>query len=372
MFPEWLPIPQISLFNVMISIAIFILSLILRKAFVKYIYKFFHRLAKKTTTEVDEKILSAFEKPARFLIVIIGLYIAILNLEFVTTDNIVISRLFRSSIIALIFWGIYVLEDPHSGIFTGFSEKLNIHLDKILIPFISRVLRIITLVLAISIIAEEWDYHVESLIAGLGLGGLAFALAAKDSLANIFGGMVIILDKPFSIGDWICTSNVEGTVEDITFRSTRIRTFAQAIVTVPNSTLANEAITNWSKRGKRRISFNLGVTYTTSKEKLQKCVDRIKEMLINHPSVHYETIFVTFDKFNDSSLDIFLYFFTNTTDWEEYLNIKQDVNFRIMEILEMEDVSVAFPSTSVYLETPTIYLETENSTHHDYLSGEQQ
>lgn len=361
MIPLEIPIPEKLLFNILISIAIFILSLVFRKVFVKYIYKFLLHLAKKTTTEVDEKILSAFEKPARLLFVVVGLYLAILNLDFVSIENVIISRLFRSSVIALIFWGLYVLEDPHSGIFTGFGQRLNIQVDKILVPFISRVLRIVTIILAVSIIAEEWNYHVESIVAGLGLGGLAFALAAKDSLANIFAGAIIILDKPFSIGDWISTSDIEGTVEDITFRSTRIRTFSQALVTVPNSTLANEAITNWSRRGKRRINFNLGVTYTTSKNKLEKCVQSIKEMLLNHPGVHQDTIFVTFDKFNDSSLDIFLYFFTNTTVWEEYLQVKQDINFLIMEILEKEEVSVAFPSTSVYLETPTIYLEKEEN-----------
>jgi len=143
---------------------------------------------------------------------------------------------------------------------------------------------------------------------------------------------------------------VEGTVEDITFRSTKIRTFAQALVTVPNSSLANEPITNWSRMGKRRITFHLGVTYSTTRDKLEKCVKSIRKMLEEHPGIHKETIFVNFERFNDSSLDIFMYFFTNTTNWGEYLNVREDVNFRIMEILEQEGVSVAFPSRSIYIE----------------------
>jgi MscS family membrane protein len=166
----------------------------------------------------------------------------------------------------------------------------------------------------------------------------------------MFGGMVIFLDKPFTIGDWISTPSVEGTVEDITFRSTKIRTFAHALVTVPNATLANEPITNWSRMGKRRITFHLGVTYTTSRSKLEKCVQAIRAMLEEHPGIHKETIFVYFERFNESSLDIFLYFFTNTTDWKEYLSIREDVNFKIMQILEQEGVSVAFPSRSIYIE----------------------
>ncbi len=133
-----------------------------------------------------------------------------------------------------------------------------------------------------------------------------------------FGGVVIITDKPFSIGDWIESSSVEGVVEDINFRSTKVRTFAQALVTVPNSVLANEAITNWTKMGRRQISFKLGVTYSTPKEKLDKCITEIREMLKNHSDIHPQTIFVNFDGFNDSSLDIFLYFFTKSTDWGEF------------------------------------------------------
>lgn len=163
---------------------------------------------------------------------------------------------------------------------------------------------------------------------------------------------MIILDKPFSIGDRIGTSSVEGTVEEITYRSTKVRTFAQALVTVPNSTMANEAITNWSKMGRRRITFNLGVTYTTPRFRLETCIARIEKMLREHPQIHQETIFVNFDRFNESSLDIFLYFFTVTTNWGEYLKVREDVNLKIMAILEEEKVSIAFPSRSVYFETP--------------------
>lgn len=199
---------------------------------------------------------------------------------------------------------------------------------------------------------QEWGYDVKGFITGLGLGGLAFALAAQDTLSNIFAGVVIITDKPFSIGDWIKTPDVEGTVEDINFRNTRIRTFSQALVTVPNAKLTSSTITNWSKMGKRRVTFNLGVTYGTSREKLEICVKEIKNMLEKHPDIHKETINVTFDSFGSSSLDIFLYFFTNTTNWSEFMKIKEDVNFKILCILEKEDVSVAFPSRSIYIERP--------------------
>src|SRR5699024_6731493 len=129
-------------------------------------------------------------------------------------------------------------------------------IDEILVSFLSRALQFIIIAMAISIVLQEFDYHIGGLITGLGIGGLAISLAAKDALANLFGGVVIVTEKPFTINDWIMTPSVEGTVEDISFRSTKVRTFDQALVVVPNATLANEAITNWSKMGKRRISLD--------------------------------------------------------------------------------------------------------------------
>jgi MscS family membrane protein len=256
----------------------------------------------------------------------------------------------RTALIVLVAWVGYNLTE--SLLCEEFAKKFGFTVDRILLPFLSKIVKFVIIALAVSIIAQELGYEISGLIAGLGLGGLAVALAAKDALANIFGGIVIITDKPFTIGDWISTPSVEGTVEDITFRSTRIRGFAHSLITVPNAKMADEPITNWTRMGKRRISFHLGVTYTTPVAKLKKCVQLIRELLESHPEVHKETIFVRFDSFNDSSLDIFIYFFTVTTIWGEFLKVKEEINYNIMEILENEGVSIAFPSRSLYLETP--------------------
>lgn len=333
-----------------IAIGIYILFHIFRKLFTKYVFRVLLRIAKKSPTDILTSIFLAFETPLRLFFVGIGLYISLMYLPLKQTTNDLILNIFRSYIIFLIGLGLFNLSGSSSILFHKIGEKLDIEIDEILIPFLSKLVRVIVITLLVGIIASEWDYDVNGFIAGLGLGGLAFALAAKDAIANLFGGVIIITEKPFSIGDWIKTPSVEGTVEDISFRSTKIRTFAQALVTVPNSTLSNEAITNWTKMGKRRVSFHLGVTYTTPKKTLEKCVKRIEEILRNHPEVDDDLIFVRFDGFNNSSLDIFLYFFTKTIVWGEYLSIKEDVNFKIMEILEQEGVSVAFPSRSIYIE----------------------
>lgn len=337
--------------NVLTAAVIFFGFLILRGFFTKYVFKLILRFVKKIAPDWDEQIFTAFERPLRVFIVMVGLYFALLSLPLSSAVNIVLARLFRSVAIMLLAWGAFNLTGPSAVWIEQLGRRYNFEVDRILIPFFSKVLRFGVVVIAVTVVAFEWDYRIDTLVAGLGLGGLAFALAAKDALGNLFGGIVIITEKPFSIGDWIETPSVEGTVEDISFRSTRIRTFAQALATIPNATLANEPITNWSRMGKRRITFHLGVTHDTPRAKMEVCVNRIRHMLQHHPGVHPETIFVHFDQFSESSLDIFLYFFTKTTDWGEWLKVKEDCNLRMMQILEEEGVEIAFPSRRVYVET---------------------
>ncbi|MCF6139006.1 mechanosensitive ion channel family protein [Pseudalkalibacillus berkeleyi] len=333
-----------------IALAIFIGFVLFRKLFTKYIFKLISRTTDKSSTQVLHKILLAFERPLYVFFIFLGLYMAYQSLEISREVYQVPSRLYRSSVILVITWGLVNLSSSSSILFNRFQHRLDLQVDQILIPFISRVLKFVIVAVSISVLAQEWGYNVNGFVAGLGIGGLAFALAAKESLSNLFGGIVIIIERPFSIGDWIQTPSVDGIVEDINFRSTKVRTFADALVTVPNANISNEAITNWTRMRKRRVFFNLGVTYTTPKDKLETCVKQIKTLLTEHKEVHPEFIEVRFDKYNDSSLDILIYFYTKTTAWINYLEVKEDINYRIMEILDREGVSVAFPSRSIYME----------------------
>ncbi|NLO22579.1 MAG: mechanosensitive ion channel family protein [Syntrophomonadaceae bacterium] len=338
---------------------------IINKLVKKYLFPWMERLTGKSENEMDDKLVAAFFRPIEWLISLTGFFMALRYLPLSPNTDQLILDIYRSTTIALIAWGFYALASGESVLSREIKEKFKI--DDILIAFLSKVVRFIILALALVIIVQEWGYEVNGFIAGMGLGGLAFALAAQDALSNIFGGIVIIMEKPFSIGDWIVTPSVEGFVEDINFRSTRVRAFDQSLITVPNSTLAKEAITNYTRMGKRRIRFYLRVTYDTPRIKLEHCVLRIREMLNNHPDVHPETILVYFEQFNDSSLDIFMYFFTHTTVWKEYLAVRQDINLKIMEILEDMDISVAFPSRSIYLEnTDTLTGVKEDSVEASY------
>ena len=173
----------------------------------------------------------------------------------------------------------------------------------------------------------------------------------------MFGSFVIILDKPFKVGDWISANGVEGTVEKISFRSTCIRTFPQELVYVPNSLLSNTPIINYTKREKRRLEFLLGVTYDTTHDQMQKLVADIRSYLQSSNLVYNDNVMVYFRDYADSSLNIVVICYTKASDTDGYLAAREQINLDIMKILEVNGASCAFPSTSVYFETP---LKTEN------------
>lgn len=335
------------------AIFIFILFVLLKKIFANYVFKIILKFVNKTKFTADTKVVTAFQKPVTNFFEVLGFYFAFKVLTFaqIPINNIFIDKLFSCVVIILISWGLYNLTGESSLLFDKMHNSYDIKVDKILFPFISKTIRLIILAIAITIVAEKWGYDIQGFVTGLGLGGLAFALAAKDVAANIIAGIFIILDKPFSVGDWVSSDILEGTIEGISFRTTKIRTFDQVLITVPNSKLANEPVTNYSRRGKRRVNFNLAITYGTSREKLEICVDKIRSMIYNHPQVNKDVLYVRFDKFNASSLDIFIYFFVDTPELAQYLKTKENINFNIMEILQQEGVSMALPSTSVYVES---------------------
>ncbi|WP_066295199.1 mechanosensitive ion channel family protein [Bacillus sp. FJAT-29937] len=325
-----------------ISIGIFLLFLLFRKIFVKYIFALLVKLGRIAPGEFLSQLLKAYEKPAQWLFIIIGIYFSVKFFPYFNNKDPFFLKLIRASIIMLITWGLLNLSSASSLLFKKINDsKYNIEFDEIVIPFLSKVLKFVIVAISISVIAQVFSYDVNGFVAGLGLGGLAFALAAKDALSNLFGGIIIITEKPFSIGNWIKTSSVEGIVEDISFRSTKVRTFDQALVTVPNEKLANEAITNWSKAGKRQISVHLNLPQEASQDKVKSTIEEIKEYLKNRPDVHQKTIMVTFDQYKDKS--ILIYFYTKTTDWGEYLKVKEELNYKLIDILEDKETEELVP-----------------------------
>jgi MscS family membrane protein len=196
---------------------------------------------------------------------------------------------------------------------------------------------------------QNLHVNVTGLIAGVSIAGAGFAFASQDTLANIFGAVVILLDKPFRVGDWIVAGSEEGVVEEIGFWSTRIRTFAKTQITIPNRQLAGTAINNWSRMPIRRVKMNVGVSYEANAEQMERIVQRIRDVLRSDERIHQDFFLVNFHEFGESSLDIFLYYFTVTTDWAEYMQVRQDMNVAIMREIEEAGLEIAYPTRTVYL-----------------------
>jgi MscS family membrane protein len=246
------------------------------------------------------------------------------------------------------------------------------NMRKEMVDFILRILKILILIFIALFLLVQLGFDIKAIIASLGIGGIAVALAAKDTLSNFFGSLNIITDNSFSQGDWIEAGNVEGTVVDIRMRTTRIRTFANAMITVPNAQLANMAILNWSKRViGRRIKMAIGVTYSSKMSDIENLVTDIKEMLQEHPSIATSklnidkkpyllkkedligvknTLLVFIDEYANSSINILVYCFSRSPDWEDWLEVKQDVIVKIAQLVEKNNCSFAFPTQTIHIE----------------------
>lgn len=342
---EWATtnIAQISL-----GILVFLLFFLLRRQ----LSKLFSNIGKKLFNkrpEIAKGIKEALLGPSKFFCVFLGLYLGFLIMAPGTKIITFITMLFRVSVIITLTWTI--ANFTPSAISLIMKNKESKALNAVAVQFLANVAKIVIYALGIVVIISEVGYDITGLITGLGLGGLTFSLAAQDTAKNLFSGFAIISDKPFDVGDRISTVDLDGTVEEITMRSTRIRTFSDTVVVVPNASLVDSPITNWSRMNKRFSEITIGLTYDTSTETLHKCIDDIDEMLHEHSGVDDERILVTFNEFSDSSLDIQIIFYTKPTGYDDYLRVCENVNFKIKDIVEGNGASFAFPSTSVYVET---------------------
>ena len=331
---------------------VLIAALIMKKVFAHLFVKVIFPLATRTKSRYDDLFLQSIRKPAEFLLVIIGMFIALQILQ-LPTEPANLRRgaygLFKGLVTFDIAWALFNLVSLLEASLAGWVSKTESTLDDHLLPFIRKSVRTFIVFLALIMTIQNLGYSISGLLASLGIGGLAVALAAKDTLSNIFGSMMIILDRPFHIGDWIKTGDMEGTVEEIGFRSTKIRTFAKTLITVPNNIIANLSVDNISRMPKRRIKLTVGVTYETSPEQMRRAVEAIRNLLRTHSAIDQDFFLVNFTEFNASSLDILVYCFTKTTVWGEYLDAREDVCLQIMDILEAHGMEIAFPSRSIYL-----------------------
>lgn len=335
--------------DVIIAVLIFILFRCLSKSLAYMTIKIF----KPKTKNKKEIRNNAFYNPLKIFYVILGIYIAILflrvPLEFNDGFNSATNSLFKISIIILLANGIANSLTIKSKTMNKLKEKMNPEVEDSMFKFILKAIRFIIYIIAGFMVITELGFNLNGLVAGLGIGSVVITLAAQDTAKNLFGGLVIFLDKPFIVGDWIQVDKYEGTVEDITFRSTRVRTFENSVVNIPNAVIANDSIINWSRMEKRRNKVNLCLELDTSLEKIQIIQQRIKEMLIQHDDVIDDTIIVRFDNITDNGINLMVCSYTNSVDYTSFLEEKEKINFKIMQILKEENVELAYDTKTVFL-----------------------
>lgn len=341
------------LFRLLASIAIFLAFWCFKALITKLVVKGLDKVLNRKRQIADHATLTFVLTPLKTLLAASGIYLALINLDLGNGFDSFWLKAYRISFIIVITWILLRLCECTSDSLFHFNrkldEQLDVSLDKTIITLLKKIVKVLILIVAGIAVLSETGINVTTVITGIGLGGLTFALAAQDTAQNLFGGLVILFDKPFSVDDWISTSSIEGVVEDINLRSTRIRTFPNSLVIVPNSSLVSSPITNWSKMNKRRASFSIGLTYDTPMEKMQTCVSRITEMVNQNPEVIPSDTVVRFDTFADSSLNISLVFFTRPTGYADFQRIKEAVNYGIMQIVEEEGLSFAFPTRTLYV-----------------------
>lgn len=247
-----------------------------------------------------------------------------------------------------VVWAAYRLVNLAGAFLEAKAKESATKSDDILVPLLRKAAKVLIAVFGVVFVAESLDVPIGSLLAGVGLSGLALALAAQDAIKNLFGSILVVLDRPFEVGDWVQTSGVEGVVTELGFRSTRIRTANDSLVTLPNANFISAAVDNLGKRNYRRWKTTLALTYDTPTEKIEAFCEGIRELIRNHPKTRKESFHVHFNAFGDSSLDVLLNVYFAVPSWDEELAGKHELGILILELAESLGVEFAFPTRTVH------------------------
>ena len=305
----------------------------------------------KTKTPWDDALVGAIRKPLTLLIWVLGLSLAFSIAQMHAPSPIfnAVPSIRDVLLIAIVAW--FLLRFIRAAENNAVQKKRKNAIDETTVHAIGKLLRLAVVITAGLVILQNLGYSITGVLAFGGVGGIAVGFAAKDLLANLFGGLMIFLDKPFAIGDWIRSPDreIEGTVEHIGWRVTRIRTFDKRPLYVPNSVFTTIAVENPSRMTNRRIKETIGIRYDDS-EKMDGIIRDVKQMLIDHEEIdNNQTLIVNFNTFASSSLDFFIYTFTKTTNWIRFHEIKQDVLLRIEKIIRDHGAECAFPTSTLHV-----------------------
>ena len=333
-------ISEVQIIDIVIAIGIIIFFRIFSSSMSYMIIRMF-KFKVKNKNKIKE---NAFYNPLRIFFILLGFYLGILFLKkpLNIDDSImaIVTIIFKIVSIIEFAHGLAKSFTPDSKISKKMKERLNKNVEDSMFDFILKGVRVIIYIIAGFIVITQLGINLNGLIAGLGISGVIITLAAQDTAKNLIGGIVIVIDKPFIVGDWIQMDKYEGTVEDITFRSTRIRTFENSVVNIPNSVISGGAVINWSKMEKRRYRTTLSVATDTPMDILEEFKKEVKKLLISREAIDDDSIIVKFDEITGSGLKILISSYTNSVDYASYLTEKENINYKIMKILKEKNIKL--------------------------------
>ncbi|HNP20246.1 MAG TPA: mechanosensitive ion channel family protein [Fulvivirga sp.] len=329
-------------------IVCFVLHKVFTLIFEKIIIQVLFRMGYQ---KLADEVVIPVAKPISFLVIfpLLILFVPILQLPINMSHYVILSLRAIWPIFAIVFF--YRLVDIFSMYLAKLADKTESTLDDQLVPLLRKVLKTFVVIVGGLFILDNLDFDITGLIAGLSIGGLAFALAAQDTIKNFFGSLMIFVDRPFQVGDWITSGDLDGTVEEVGFRSTRIRTFANSVMSIPNGVITNQLINNHGLRVYRRFMTNIAVNYDTPPAVIETFVAGLKEIVETHPKTRKDYFEIHFNGMGVSSLDILFYIFFKVPTWSEELKARHEILIDIIKLADKLGVNFAFPTQTLHVET---------------------
>ncbi|WP_296079116.1 mechanosensitive ion channel family protein [uncultured Eubacterium sp.] len=335
-----------KIIDLVLGVAVFLILFVFKNKISNALINVFGRVFFRNNKEKVTLLVNSLQKPLSYLIGTIGLYIAFA----INYNKPGFTKVFKILIILIICWGIINYLSDNLFLSLRFGENADDTMNTTALKFLANILKIVVIAFGVVMVISELGYNVNGLLTGLGVGGLAVSLAAQDAVGNLISGFIIIFDKPFKVGDLIESATVKGFVEEVTMRSTKIRTLDDSVITVPNSTLTKEAVTNISMMDKRRIKMTFGLVYSTTNETIEKVRNEIQKYIVDNKDILPEPCRIHFREFGDSALNFEVVCYTETSDMDEYLKIENELNLAIKKIVENNDTDFAFPTQTVYVQ----------------------
>lgn len=333
-------------------LGIIVISFVLHKIF-SFIFErlIIQLLMRMGYRRLAHNVVMPVAKPISFLVIfpLLILLVPVLQLPIVLNRYVVLLLRAIWPVFAIVFF--YRLVDIVSAYMAKLADKTESTLDDQLVPLVRKILKTFVVIVGLIFILDNLEFDITGLIAGISIGGLAFALAAQDTIKNFFGSLMIFIDKPFQVGDWITSGDVDGTVEEVGFRSTRIRTFRNSLMYIPNGVITNQTIDNHGLRKYRRFFTHISLTYDTPPYLIQTFVDGLKEIVDKHPKTRKDFYEIHFNEMASSSLNIMFYIFFDVPTWSEELLGRHQVLLSVVELAEELGVNFAFPTQTLHVET---------------------